>query len=105
MNITTVKSNAGEYDVLVDGERYDTIERQGRHWFSHGDSTVNAATLSKALDSIVWSAVCEHSAVRSLQRRTSHFATSGNSYMADLFNARHFAKAHHLFDTIRPGVK
>lgn len=106
MNIETIKS-AGKCVVLVNGETFDTIERTGKRWEVLGDSTVSATSLSKALDSVIWDAICsEHRAVSHLSARASHFRnTMQNDYMADIFNMRHFAKAHQVFDTIRPGVK
>ncbi len=106
MNITTVKVDTGEYDVLVNGERFDTITRHGKRWLAHGDSTVIAGTLSKALDGVVWNAITQmHSTVRHLMNRRAYFNTRGNVYMMDMFTNRAHETALSLFDKIRPGVK
>lgn len=106
MNITTVKLSAGSYDVLVNGEHFDTVTRNGKRWLADGDSTVAATTLAKALDSVVWNAICQtHGKVTHLAKRASHFRhVKHNPYMADLFNVRHFVTAKHVFDKVRPNV-
>lgn len=107
MRIETSKVGPGIYDVIVNGNPFDTVRQSGRKWISEDDSTIIAGTLSKALDSVVWNAICQmNSSVGHLQRRALHFRnTKRNEYMANIFAARHFAMANHLFDSIRPGVK